>query len=776
MSKGNLIRPDPPENGDLNHKNPFRREVEEETMILPRATREQAPRPVVSVPDPVDKALEELLMAAEREKPAPVKTPDFSMAEGDAREEPAIPGEDSAFPQEEPDPAVPPVSPNEATRVIPQVPEEELFSIPLDEEPRLTEDQAIEKAFRDSVGGDDDLPPISDSFHAFWHSHKKPLLLGVGAIFLVLILIIAGISLAGRSSDPYDGLILNNVTVAGVNLGGMDQSQAMDAVRQAVAPFETQTMLVNLPGAALRLDPRDTEARVDVKAAVKAAYSYGRTGSQDQRQADYENSLRGNHTISLLPYLRLDEKFIVGCLEDYAEKNITGYTPSSYALEGSMPPLDLDEFDENNPTQTLMLTVGTPGGNMDLDSVYGQILDAYGMCRFEVRIDQIQADTMPKPLDLKKIHEEFYIEPVDSQMDMQEFEVIPGSYGYGFDLAAAERLLAKAEFGDTVTLPMEYIRPELLEEDVLFQDVLGSAETPHGDNENRNTNLRLACEALNGLVLYPGDTFSYNETLGQRTAEKGYKPAPAYSGHELVNSYGGGICQVSSTLYLSCLLSDLEIVDRINHGFLPSYIEKGMDATVSWGNPDFKFRNNGTFPIKIQAEATRDKVIIKILGTDDRNYYVQMEPDIVSTYTPKIVHKEFPASSGYTNGELIQGGIVGYSVKTYRCKYDSETGKLISRDYEATSNYIGQDYIYAVIVPDETEPPETEPPVTDPETTTPQKPETKPSDPTKPSTDPTKPSTDPTKPSTDPTKPSTDPTKPSTDPLPDPGQNGLPWA
>lgn len=150
--------------------------------------------------------------------------------------------------------------------------------------------------------------------------------------------------------------------------------------------------------------------------------------------------------------------------------------------------------------------------------------------------------------------------PVDDSLDMTEYRFVPGSYGYSFDLDVAKAALAQAKPGETVSVPMTFVEPEILGDAVYFRDVLGSCETKHSDNENRNTNLRLLCEALNGVVVQPGETFSYNDTLGERTAEKGYKPAPAYSGNRLTDAIGGGVCQGSSTLYNCVLLADLEVV------------------------------------------------------------------------------------------------------------------------------------------------------------------------------------------------------------------------
>ena len=577
-----------------------------------------------------------------------------------------------------------------------------------------SEEEEIEQSFQKALNRSTYAPsPALLSVKRFWKYHKTPVLIGLGCILLLAILISGGLSLYRYYSDPYDHRILSNVTVAGVNVGGMKRSQAEKAVSEGLkSTLYGQDMVISLPGQSISLSQKESGVRLDVGDAVKAAYRFGRTGSQAQMEEDYRYSLTQTHPVDLLPHISMEEDHIRNLLETYSLEHSSTFIQSSYALEGDRPPLDFDHFNPMNTTQTLLLIPGSPGFQMDQDLLIQELLTAYSRLDLSPKLTLPEGDQLPKPLDLDNIHQEYTVLPVDSSIDKDSQEVVSGSYGYTFDLEQARQALGKASYGDTVRIPMIYMEPETLDHEVFFQDVLSHAETPHGKNENRNENLRLACKAINGVVLQPGDEFSYNETLGQRTAEKGYKPAPAYSGEKLVNSLGGGICQVSSTLYWSCLLADLQITDRINHGFPPTYMSVGLDATVSWGGPDFKFRNNGEYPIQIRAEATDELVIVEILGTDDRDYYVKM--DVEASYTdPNTVYQEFDAGSGYEDGEIIQNGVTKHYAKTYRCKYSKETDELLSRELEARSSYIGRDTIIAVVKEEKpTEPVPTEGPET----------------------------------------------------------------
>lgn len=566
--------------------------------------------------------------------------------------------------------------------------------------------------------------------------NRKILLISICIVsVLLLIAIIAGIIMF-RNANKDDGLILNNVTVAGVNIGGMTPDEAAAAIHRATdMTFTVENMVIYLPDTILEFSPKDTGAKLDVAAVVEAAYSYGRTGTAEENKQAKANSLLTNHTIALLPYLNLNTDYIRNVLEEYGESFNSVFEESSWTLEGEMPELEGDKFDEKAKPQTLILKPGQPGRNVDIDGIYNDILDAYSMNEFLVETEMTDEEQTPEQLNLEEIFEMIHTEAEDASMDMETFEVTTELYGYTFDLEDAQKLLGETPYGEALEISLEYIVPEVLSADLsekLFRDVLASTETPHTNDVNRNTNLKLACEAINGYVLMPGDTFDYNKVLGERTEARGYKPAGALNAGTSTTEVGGGICQVSSTLYYATLLSDLEIVTRRSHSLPSSYMPMmGIDATVSWGGPDFRFKNNTDYPIRIEAEVSGGKVKIKLIGTDEKDYYIKMEAKTVDILNPKTVEEEYTAAEakqlGYTNGQVKQQPVTGYTVYSYKCKYDKETNQLISREYEATSSYIKKDKIVIVVIPEETEaptekptdPPATEPPTTEPPATDP---------------------------------------------------------
>ena len=263
--------------------------------------------------------------------------------------------------------------------------------------------------------------------------------------------------------------------------------------------------------------------------------------------------------------------------------------------------------------------------------------------------------------------------------------------------------MEQAKYGDTIEIPFRFLLPEIHKVDldsILFRDVLGEYETAHTGNRARTTNIRLACEAINNLILMPGDKFDFNTVVGERTAAKGYMEADAYSDGLTVSARGGGICQVSSTLYYCTLVADLEIVTRSPHSYVSTYMPIGMDATVSWGGPHFTFKNNTNYPIRIEAKEEEGYVKVKLIGTDEKDYYIKMEYEIVGSQSPGVTYREFPSDNpqGYTDGQVIATPYTGYTAKTYKVKYDKETDELISRDFDRTSQYKKRDEIIVVIV------------------------------------------------------------------------------
>ncbi len=544
---------------------------------------------------------------------------------------------------------------------------------------------------------------------------KRPVLISVISVASVLIIggLILGYLYLGQGLTGQT--ILENVTVAGVDVGGMTKWEAASAVRNATKDTYTEVpMVVRVNEDTISLAPEISGAILDVDAAIDLAYAYGRSDDPAQNAAVQVQAMTSGIEVDILDCLGLHTDLITAELEKLTKPYDSTLTQPSYIVSG------VDGMDKS-----VIVTLGTPGYDLTFAGLYDQVMAAYNRNQFSV--DMACTRTEPDEVDLDAIYKETLIEAVDAKYDTQTQTITEHVLGYAFDLAEAKEKVAKAQYGQSITIAYNCVKPETTKDQLdgmLFRDVLSTYTAKSGSASNRDVNLRLACQAVNGVVLQPGEIFDYNETLGERTSEKGYKYGASYIGNKTVSTIGGGICQVSSTIYYCALMADMEIVTRVNHGFLNTYVPMGMDATVSWGGPEFRFKNNSDYPIRIEASSDAGNVTVTIKGTDVKDYYVKMEYTVLATYPWERVEVEMPADNpdGYKDGQVISTAYTGYRVVTYRCKYDKQTDELISKEQETMNTYNKRDYQIAKIVTQETTPPTTTPPVV--EDTTPTTPPT----------------------------------------------------
>ena len=302
----------------------------------------------------------------------------------------------------------------------------------------------------------------------------------------------------------------------------------------------------------------------------------------------------------------------------------------------------------------------------------------------------VTLETLPaRDLTAQQLHDRLHGEMKNASYDAASGSIVPEQFGADFDVAAAQTALDGAAPGETVSVPAVIEEPEVTASDLkmlLFRDVLGEARTHVSGSAGRIGNVKLSAKLINGIVLNSGDTFSYNDSVGKRTEARGFKPAPAYVKGETVDEVGGGICQTSSTLYLACLLSNMEITERYAHRYVPAYIDWGMDATVSWGGPDYKFTNNTLYPVKIVTEYSKGYLTIKLLGTNIDGIRVKMTNEVLSKTPWETVYQEDSTMTPGSPDVVKVSPYTGYKVKTYQTIYD-KNGSVIDSHFEAASDY-----------------------------------------------------------------------------------------
>ncbi len=511
------------------------------------------------------------------------------------------------------------------------------------------------------------------------------------SIFLMLC-IVAGIAGYFIYLHIRDNQVLNaNVTVAGVHVQGQTRKDAIAAVNAAFERnYIGKELTVTVGEHTLVLNPETSAITMNVEAAVDAALKH----SSDSEKTE---------VFDITKFISLNKSAVMKQLQEVAGHYQSTLKQHSYTVTGTVPADLTAPLPEEG--QVLTVTIGTPGINIDVNMLYDAVVCAYGdnlsTMEYAFPINS------PDSLNWEQIYLDECIPVIEASIDSETFQITEESTGYGFIPSEAEALVADAKPGDTIEIPFKILTPtttkDMLEAD-LFKDILGEMSASAGYNADRNVNLRLACEKINNVIVMPGEVFSYNEALGERNKENGWKPGGTYVGKELVMTYGGGICQVSSALYYATVLADLEIVERDCHAYLPSYIPYSTDATVSWGWIDFRFRNNTDKPIRIEAQADGSKVTVKVTGTDERDYYVKFISETVEWLHPPVRYVEVPEDdnpNGYVDGQVLEGGTTGAVSKSYRNKYDKQTNELISSTLENHDSYYVDERVVVKIIPSE---------------------------------------------------------------------------
>ena len=486
-------------------------------------------------------------------------------------------------------------------------------------------------------------------------------------------------------------------TISGINVGGLTVEQAGQVLAGA------------LPGRTLSVSTVQTaEAEGWIPEAGGASITLGELGytagqcpAIAQRCFDQQTAApflsRGARVLSILTDSEGDSLTAQDRDEEIFREGVAGLA-EALALE----PVD-GSFSVQD--DELLLTKEANGRSVGEEGLALALENAAASGETELQVD---AATRPAaPLSIQAVYEAVSGEMENARYDQATGDILPEKRGASFDTVSAQRVLTAAAPGETVSVPADIQEPEITAEElkaVLFRDLLGECTTHVGGTAARVSNVKLSSAAFDGTVMNSGDVFSYNETVGQRTEAKGYKAAPAYVQGETVDEIGGGVCQPSSTLYYACLLANMEITERYAHRYIPAYITRGMDATVSWGGPDYKFTNSTKYPVKIVAKYDKGYLTVQLWGTRTDDLTVKMTYETLST-TPFEEVEQLDPSLAPGQRQVKVTPYTGYRVRTYRNIFDG-SGALLSSDVEAISDYKHRDRLILVGPPKE-EAPET---------------------------------------------------------------------
>ncbi|MGN0395259.1 MAG: VanW family protein [Coprococcus sp.] len=467
-----------------------------------------------------------------------------------------------------------------------------------------------------------------------------------------------------------------NTSINGIEVSKMTVAEAADAVR---SQFEKEyskayvKVIINEKEYSVNIsDALNTDVTDAVSTALNDTHSF------ISRGVLYIKSLFSKVEYTAFPSIS-DKNAIVDEIKKSGLNDVANKNEKPYIMENDC----------------IKVVKGRGGYEIDTDNLVAQIEKMVE----EGEMDRaIKCPLKFKEIDLDSIYEEIYVEPQNPTLDaVNNYEIVEAVKGVSFNKELAKEILDKADEQDEIDIPLIYTEPDMSTEEfraLLFRDTLGSFGTEVGGSEDRKTNVVLAAAHCNGTILLPGETFSFNNVVGQRTIDNGFRPAPSYVNGESVDEVGGGICQVSSTLYNACLYANLQIDERHCHPHESSYVAAGFDATVSWGGPDYVFTNNTEYPIKIYAVCDSGYLACAVYGTEEEYFSVELTSETVSVEEYKT---EYEDDDTMEEGEeeVSVTGINGYTIQTYRKVYDAD-GNLLSNSPESVSVYSKRDEVVKV--------------------------------------------------------------------------------
>lgn len=473
------------------------------------------------------------------------------------------------------------------------------------------------------------------------------------------------------------GAIWKGTEVLGQDLSGLTVAQAAQKLDSTLSKLKIGVYLYDgsLEEAPERADTPDANislADLGITADTSAL-----------AQSAYQKNLKGNFLTLGWRYLTSDG---VSCNADGLIGLDADKTASTAQAATDSLSYPSEDTSYEVADSALMVHMAKDGRVVDSEMLAKML--AAGEWDTDLSLDVPYSTQTAQTMSAQEIYDQVSGEMKNAGYDPQTRSIIPEQTGAEFDVAVAQSTMDAAAPGGTVEIPAVIEYPAVTAEKlkpVLFRDELGSYTTHVGGSAARISNVKLSSAAVNGTVLNSGDIFDFNAVVGQRTAARGYQAAPAYVQGETVDEIGGGVCQPSSTLYLATLKSNLEIVERYAHRYVPAYIPKGMDATVSWGGPNYRFRNNTDYPVKIQAVFSKGYLTMTLYGTKTDDVTVKMTNKVLSTTEYETIYEDAPTLPAGTQ-TVKTTPYTGYKVETYRNLYDGN-GNLISSNYEASSDY-----------------------------------------------------------------------------------------
>lgn len=448
-----------------------------------------------------------------------------------------------------------------------------------------------------------------NEFHTIEPQKNNLSTLGIlGIIGIILIIIVAICFSIFTIFNNNNENIVTGISIKNIDVSGLSKTQAKEKVENYIKEKLPENILLKHNDFETSIPLSSIEVNFDIDGAIDQALQIGKSGNIIQNSFEALKVML--YPIDIEPNFSLNEQLLIDALNDISTKLPDTVIESSYYIEN------------NN----LILTSGKAGNVVNINQMESYIKNGIMNLTLKNRtLDIATSIKQPSKINIEKVYEEVHKEAKDAYYTQNPFSVYPSENGIDFAISLEEASKMLEEEKEEYTIPLKILYPKVTTNMIgteAFPDLLSSFSTKYNARDtDRTTNLKLAANKINGTVLMPGETFSYNQVVGARTIAAGYKEAPIYVQGQVVDGLGGGICQITSTLYNAVLFANLEIVERSNHQFVPSYVSASRDATVVYGSIDFKFKNNRNYPIKLICSVANGIANFQIFGLKTENDY-----------------------------------------------------------------------------------------------------------------------------------------------------------
>ena len=490
-------------------------------------------------------------------------------------------------------------------------------------------------------------------------------------IIATLIVLIALFSTIFAVINIKSSKIVNGITVNEIDISDLTQDQATEKLNDIYGTRAEQQIYLTHGEYETSVTYEALEVKYQIQDAISEAYNVGRSGNVIQNNFEILKTWKQGKNIKL--NVTLDTDMIKQIAENVNNSINDSVVQPSYYVE--------------KKDAKLVITAGKKGVKVNEEQLLADIYKILNEESNDEKIEIPMREDNPNEIDINKIHEEVYKEMKDAYYTTNPFTVYPEEEGIDFDVEQANSILAEEKEEYVITLKIT--KPNKTVKDIgteAFPDLLATFSTKYNaGNADRTTNLKLAADKINGTVLLSNEEFSYNAVVGERTINAGYKMAATYSNGAVVDGLGGGICQISSTLYDAVVMANLKITTRRNHQFVTSYVPAGKDATVVWGSQDFKFVNSRKYPVRITATVQGGVATVQVWGIkEDIEYDISIETKQIATIKPTI---QYVQDSSLASGQqkVVQAGSDGRKVEAY--KVTKLNGQVISTTLLSRDTY-----------------------------------------------------------------------------------------